>query len=93
MSWLKPYVRTWYQRYPEGIPPAAQLARHVKKLLKAHPEERIVAELAAYLAQTPPQFVSVPRFASLFGSWKQPEIRRPHSQSVDEMDRNAGILP
>jgi hypothetical protein len=95
MSWLKPYLRTWYKAYPDSIPPTRMIAHYVKPLLKAHPEERVVAELAAYLRQTPSQFVSLPRFVSTFGTWNKPEPKtyRPHSQTADEMDRKAGILP
>lgn len=94
MSWLKPYLRTWYQAYPESVPPVRQLAHYVKPLLKAHPEDRICGELAAYLKQTPPVYVSLHRFAALFGKWVQPEARkaRPYQwRSVDECDRAAGI--
>lgn len=94
-SWLRPYLRTWYKRYPDSVPPSRQIAHFVKPLLKAHPEERIVQELAAYLLQTPPRFVSLPRFAALFGTWGEvgkPEPR-PYNQTVEEMERKAGILP
>lgn len=95
MSWLKPYLRTWYKAYPESIPPTRQLAHYMKPLLKTHPAERIALELAAYLGKTPPQFLNLAKFAATFGSWSQPSPteRRPYSQTVDEMDRNAGILP
>ena len=69
MSWLKPYLRTWYRQYPDSVPPTRQIAHYVKPLLKAHPESRITAALARYLAFTPPQFVSLPKFAATFGAW------------------------
>lgn len=69
MSWLKPYLRTWYQQYPESVPPVRQIAHYMKPLLKAQPEARIVAELGAYLRKTPPQFVNLHKFAATFGSW------------------------
>ncbi len=93
MSWLKPYLRTWYRAYPEGIAPVRQIAHYVKPLLESHSEERITEELAAYLRVTLPRFISLPKFVATFGSWSRPEPRRPYSQTVDEMDKNAGILP
>ena len=95
MSWLKPYLRTWYSAYPEGIAPVRQLAHYLKPLRQAHSETRIVSELAAYLARTEACYVSLPRFAATFGSWNRPapKDQRPYSQSVDDMDRNAGIIP
>jgi len=94
MSWLKPYLRTWYAAYPEGVAPVRQMAHYVKPLVKAHPESRIVQELGAYLAKTPQQFVSLHRFAALFGKWYQPEAAKPrpaHYRTADECDRDAGI--
>ena len=96
MSWLKPYLRTWYQAYPDSVPPAGQIAHAVKALLKAHTEIRIAEELAAYLRKTPHQYVSLPRFVATFGSWNvQPPSERkslgPSYLSVDECDRRAGI--
>lgn len=95
MTWLRPYLRTWYNAYPDSVAPVRQIAHYMKPLVQAHPEARIIGELAAYLAKTPPQFVSLHRFAMAFGAWNRPEpqIRRPHSQTADEADRNAGILP
>lgn len=94
MSWLKPYLRTWYQQYPESVPPVRQIAHYMKPLEKAHPAERIVQELASYLKRTPAQFISLHRFASAFGSWTEvakPKSRPAHYQSADEADRRAGI--
>jgi len=71
------------------------IAHYVKPLLKAHPEERIAEELAAYLRNTPARYINLAKFAATFGSWSRPEKQehRPYSQSVDEADRKAGILP
>lgn len=96
MSWLKPYLRTWYQAYPESVPPVRQLAHYVKPLQQAHPEARIVQELASYLKRTPAQFISLHRFASAFGSWTEgakSKLRPAHYQSADEADARAGIPP
>ncbi len=95
MSWLKPYLRTWYRAYPDSAPPVRQLAHYVKPLLKAHPPERIADELAAYLRATPNRFINLAKFAATFGSWNRPEpqARRPYTQSADDADRKAGILP
>lgn len=75
MSWLKPYLRTWYRQYPESLPPIGQLAHVVKRLAKVAPEARIVEELAAYLRKTPKQFINLPKFAATFGDWATPEPR------------------
>lgn len=96
MSWLKPYLRTWYAVYPDSVPPAGQIAHAIKKLLKAHPEERILSELAAYLKRTKPDYLNIPKFVMAFGSWNRPEQRppaerRPYSQTADQADRAAGI--
>lgn len=77
MSWLKPYLRTWYQQYPESVPPVRQIAHYMKPLEKAHPAERIVTELAAYLTKTPPQYLNLAKFAATFGSWAIPESLLP----------------
>jgi len=94
-TWLSPFAAVWRSAYPSAQVPFKQLARELKPLTEAHPTERIVAELEAYLKKTPPQFLSPHRFAMTFGAWTKPEPRerRPYSQSVDEMDRNAGIIP
>lgn len=68
-TWLSPYASVWKQKFPESVVPFGQLARNFKDLVKAHPAERIVAELQAYLDQTEPKFVSLARFVATFGAW------------------------
>ena len=93
-TWLSPFAKVWRSAYPSAMVPFKQLAREFKPLVKAHPTERIVTELKAYLQKTPPQFLSPHRFAMTFGAWSTPEPKsyRPHSQTVEEMERRAGIL-
>lgn len=92
-TWLTPFAAVWKAQFPEAQVPFKMLAQQLSPLVKVHPADRIRAELAAYLAQTPPQFLNLSKFAATFGSWNRPQPRRAHSQTVDEMDRNAGILP
>jgi len=77
MSWLKPYLRTWYGAFPESVPPTKQLARYLAPLVKVSPEARIVEELVAYLKKTPPQYLNLAKFAATFGSWATPEPMPP----------------
>ncbi len=92
-TWLNPYGKVWYRAYPDAAVPYRQLAHFLKPLAKAHPEERIVAELTAYLRKTHPRFLNLAKFAATFGSWSRPEpqARRPYTQSADDADRKAGI--
>jgi len=94
-TWLSPFASVWKRQFPDSVIPFKQLARELKPLTAAHPTERIVEELRAYLRKTPPQFLSPHRFAFAFGSWSKPEPqeRRPYCQTADEADRKAGILP
>jgi hypothetical protein len=95
MSWLKPYLRTWYQVYPESVPPMRQLAHYVKPLTKAHPPERIATELAGYLRKTEARYINLAKFAATFGAWgeRQETVKSRPAQyrTVDECDRDAGI--
>jgi hypothetical protein len=85
VSWLKPYIRTWYKAYPDSVPPMKQLAHYIKPLLKAHAEARIVDELAGYLENTPPRFINLQKFAATFGGWakrKPPPPKAPTTKRV-----------
>lgn len=92
-TWLSPFAAVWRSAYPSAEIPYKQLAQALKPLVEAHPVERIVRELRGYLSETPAQFLNLRKFSATFGSWDRPVARRPHSQTVDEMDRNAGIIP
>lgn len=84
MSWLKPYLRTWYGAFPESVPPTKQLARYLAPLVKVSPEARIIEELVAYLKKTPPQYLNLAKFAATFGSWAIPEpiVTRPEPKAA-----------
>ena len=91
-TWLSPYASVWKAKFPDAVVPFGQLARSFKDLVKAHPPERIVAELQSYLDQTEPRFVSLARFVALFGTWTPKKSPKPYQwRSVDECDRAAGI--
>lgn len=96
-TWLSPFAAVWYRVYPEAAIPFKQLARYLKPLAQAHPDERIAIELAAYLRKTPAQFLNLAKFAATFGSWavveKAPPRAGPYYPTADEADRKAGILP
>ena len=79
MSWLKPYLRPWYARFPGSVPPVKMLAHYIKPLRQAHPEARIVAELVGYLAATPPKYINIPKWAATFGAWSAgtPSVPQP----------------
>jgi hypothetical protein len=94
-TWLSPFAAVWRSAYPSAEIPFKQLAQALSPLRKAHDPERIAAELKGYLSKTPPQFLNLRKFAATFGSWArlEPKARGPYYQSVDDMDRNAGIIP
>ena len=68
-TWLSPYASVWRKKYPDALVPFGQLARNFKDLVKAHPAERIVTELQAYLEKTPQQYISLAKFVATFGAW------------------------
>lgn len=87
-TWLSPFASVWKQKFPDAVVPFGQLARNFKDLVKAHPPERIVQELSAYLDQTEPRFVSLARFVAMFGTWTRPEKAPvPPSRCVLHPDR------
>lgn len=93
-TWLSPFAAVWHQSYPDAQVPFKQLARYLAPLVKAHPADRVAAELGAYLRKTPAQFLNLAKFAATFGSWARPEPPKPKPyqwRSVDECDRAAGI--
>lgn len=55
-------------RHPEGTPEPAMF-KALKPLSVKHGWERVAPELEAYLADTPIQFHSWPKFAAGFGTW------------------------
>ena len=89
-TWLSPFAAVWRSAYPSAQVPFKQLARELKPLSEAHPVERIVQELTAYLKATPAQFLNLRKFSMTFGTWSKPAAK-PYYQSVDEADRRAGI--
>lgn len=70
-TWLTPYWDVWLEVYgKESEPPAGILAKNLAPLDKKHGVAVVLPRWRRYLKATDPQYVSVPKFAQTFGSWK-----------------------
>lgn len=71
-TWLTPFDELWREAHPKAPPPEfGVMAKSVFPLVQKHGAEAVLAQCRAYLDCTEPQYVSWPKFASLFGSWHQ----------------------
>lgn len=80
-TWLSAPASVWRRQFPDAPVPFKMLARYLAPLTKVAPTERIVAELAAYLRKTPPQYLNLAKFAATFGGWATPEPVRPQPKA------------
>src|SRR5687767_10944813 len=86
---MSPYASVWRRQYPAAAIPFKQLARILKPLVDAHPPERIVAELAGFLAKTEPRYLNLAKFAATFGTWSTRQDNSPPSTCLHHADRPA----
>ena len=80
---------TWFdEQWPVGKLPFGQAGKVFKALIAEHGEEKVKAGWAAYCRemQRQPQFFSLAKFSTTFGSWASagPGGRRS-SQAIEEM--------
>lgn len=92
-NWVVELCKDWCAQY-HGLAPIKQVGKHLKELHETLPFSQLQIEWRHYLAATPPQFVSIPRFALTHGSWgpeTRSAVRVPYQRTVDECDAAAGI--
>ena len=101
-AWVRALAEHWTTLYG-GIPNYGELGKRLKPLVDAHGFEPVQERWQRYLEATEARFASASRFAQTYGSWDRaggapahftgPSDWKPYSQSVNEMERNAGIIP
>ena len=93
-TWLTPYGEPWQVHI--GEPPWGEMAKFLAPIqLKYGPLDTLVA-WKRYCAEIDPQYASPAHFCKTTVKWglgNGAKPRRPDSQTADEADRKAGILP
>jgi len=101
-AWVRLLADDWTKTYG-GIPNYGELGKRLKPLITAHGFEPVQEHWRHYLESTEGQYASPSRFAQTYGSWDraggapaqhdESSDYVPYSQTVEEMEKNAGILP
>lgn len=79
-NWLGPYCEEWLVVYPGSVLPGGMMARYLRPLDVQHGVAVARRHLGNYLRSTPPDFISLARFAATFSAWDHIRVRGGGSQ-------------
>jgi phage replication O-like protein O len=91
-TWLTPFNDIWLGKFG-GDMPFGVAAAVLKRLVDRHGHDTTIAHFTAFVDHAEPDYVSLPRFESTFGSWKpRKEPKNPEAQRIARLQRASLVV-